>query len=148
PEGRQTTTVLDAKGHVVQQQIPGILPILPDYYGDGQLYHVVQGSRSSKRSYYPSSGYLSDSTNALLQNTHFLRDLVGRATQQQQPNGDVIDASYDGNGQMLTLTPPGRPAHKFEFTPVGLPHKYTPPDVGSGLKSVIRDYDFDGLLTG
>ncbi len=35
--------------------------------------------------------------------------------------------AYDGNGYLTALTPPGRPAHGFAYTPVNLESEYAPP---------------------
>ncbi len=34
---------------------------------------------------------------------------------------------YDANGNVTSVTPPGRPAHVFGFTPNDLMSSYTPP---------------------
>jgi RHS repeat-associated protein len=155
PENRQMVTVFDAKGHVLQQQISGFLTTNSSYYPDGQLYQTWKGagapgslgSRTWTSTYDPSTGYLSDLTDPLQQNTHFLRDLVGRVTTETRPDSSFIDSSYDGNGHVRTITPPGQSLHDFTYTPAELPYKYTPPDVGTGLLSVVSTHDFDHLLT-
>jgi RHS repeat-associated protein len=154
PGGRQTTTVLDAKGHVVSHQVPGYFARNASYYPDGQVHQTWQGagapasadSRTWTRNYDASTGYLSDLTDPLQQSTYFLRDLVGRMTEQTRPGTSVTSVAYDGNGQVSTITPPGQPPHNFTYTPAGLPYQYTPPNDGTGLKSEVKTYDFDHLL--
>ncbi len=152
PVGREVTTVLDAKGHVVQLQVPGFLTKYLDYYPDGQLSHswrgpVGTGDRMWSFAYDPSTGYLSEVTNPLLQSTSFLRDLAGRVTEEQGPGAISIVGSYDGNGQISTISPPGQPAHGFTYTPAGLLYEYTPPDVGAGAQAEVKGYDLDHFLT-
>jgi RHS repeat-associated protein len=55
----------------------------------------------------------------------------------------VIASSYDANGNATTLTPPGRPAHTFTYTPVDLPSAYTPPAAGAGSTSTLASYNTD-----
>ena len=38
---------------------------------------------------------------------------------QTIPDGSVLGYTYDANGNLIALTPPGRPAHTFAYTPVG-----------------------------
>jgi RHS repeat-associated protein len=37
---------------------------------------------------------------------------------------------YDPAGNLVALTPPARPPHRFDYTPVDLPETYAPPDLG------------------
>lgn len=50
--------------------------------------------------------------------------------------------SYDGNGNVTSVTPPGRPAHAFNLTPADLESDYTPPDVGQP-RTTHTDYNLD-----
>jgi hypothetical protein len=42
----------------------------------------------------------------------------------------VAGFGYDGNSNLTSLTPPGRPAHAMAYTPVNLLERYTAPSVG------------------
>jgi len=46
-----------------------------------------------------------------------------------------------------SLTPPGRPAHAFEYTPVDLDQSYAPPPVGSTPTQTRYSYNLDRQLT-
>jgi YD repeat-containing protein len=52
---------------------------------------------------------------------------VGRITQQVLPGARQISYLYDANGNLTSLTPPGKPAHSFGYTAVDLTERYTPP---------------------
>ena len=55
--------------------------------------------------------------------------------------------TYDGNGNLASLTPPGRPAHSFEYTPVDLEERYLPPAVpGVVPKDTSSAYNPDRQL--
>lgn len=49
------------------------------------------------------------------------------------PDLRVVQYDYDANGNVTFITPPGRPAHGFEYTAVDLQETYEPlPVLGSG----------------
>jgi YD repeat-containing protein len=61
----------------------------------------------------------------------------------------VLGASFDANGNTTTLTPPGKPAHAFSYTPVDLEAQYTPPALaGINDPSSRFAYNRDKDLTG
>jgi hypothetical protein len=62
---------------------------------------------------------------------------------QTLPDLQVIDFGYDANGNMTSLTPPGRPAHGFLFSGVNLTEQYTPPNVTSELAEPQTEYVYN-----
>ena len=54
----------------------------------------------------------------------------------------MIGTGYDANGNVTSVTPPGRPAHAFSYTPADLESDYTPPDVGQP-RTTHTDYNLD-----
>src|SRR5690606_36982055 len=58
--------------------------------------------------------------------------------------------SYDGNGNLASLTPPGKPVHTFGYSGVDLRTSYVPPDLGTGggggAPQTTWDYDGDRQL--
>jgi RHS repeat-associated protein len=52
-----------------------------------------------------------------------------RVLTQTLPGGRTVALGYDANGNVTSVTPPGRPAHTFRYTPVDLEAGYTPPVV-------------------
>src|SRR5262249_27285504 len=77
----------------------------------------------------------------------FIYDPAGRVTTQTLPDGREIQYTYDANGNLATLTPPGRPSHGFAYTPVNLNDEYIPPDVGAGTNHTLYTYNADKQLT-
>jgi cyclic pyranopterin phosphate synthase len=59
-------------------------------------------------------------TDALSRATTFEYDLAGRITRQILPDHREITYSYDANGNLTSLTPPGSPPHVFSHTLVDL----------------------------
>ena len=62
-------------------------------------------------------------------------------TKQILPGGKQINFAYDPNGNMIELTPPGRPEHGFSYNAVDLNDTYTPPEVGIGDTRTEYDYN-------
>ena len=50
----------------------------------------------------------------------FQYDAVGRVTKQILPDLREINFTYDANGNVASITPPGRPLHGFDYTNVDL----------------------------
>ena len=88
----------------------------------------------------PQSDFLSRSVG-------FAYDLAGRITTQTLPDTRTIGYSYDANGNVTSITPSGRPAHAFSYTPVDLEQNYTPPDVGFSPRNTQYTYNLDRQLT-
>jgi RHS repeat-associated protein len=62
------------------------------------------------------------------------------------PDGRVISYKYDPNGNLISVTPPGKSAHDFEFTAVNQVSKYLPPSV-SGTGATTYTYNLDRDIT-
>ena len=60
----------------------------------------------------------------------FQRVAVGRVTQATRPDSSVVGFGFDANDNLASLTPPGKPAHGFAYTPVDLESEYAPPAAG------------------
>jgi YD repeat-containing protein len=54
--------------------------------------------------------------------------------------------TYDANGNVTSITPPGRPNHTFSYTPVDLEETYGPPDIGIGNVTTQYHYNLDKQL--
>src|SRR5262249_777153 len=116
PAGRQEVTTLDALGRVVRDQGTGLDPLAYGYDGRGRLPCVTEGGRGW------TCGDSGDNrgsrlTDALGSVVRFTYDDAGRVTQAIRPDGEVLTAAYDAAGNLTALTPPGRPAHTFSYTP-------------------------------
>ena len=73
-------------------------------------------------------------------------DSVGRVVQQVLADGREILYDYDANGNLISLTPPGRPEHTFSHTPVNLTEQYVPPVVPDSSGSTGYVYNLDRQL--
>ncbi|MBI4454589.1 MAG: SMP-30/gluconolactonase/LRE family protein [Acidobacteria bacterium] len=145
PEGRQTFSMVDALGRVLQHQVTGLAPANFAYDARGRLTTATVGTASDTRATtfaYNSSSYLDSVTDALGRVTRFDYDSAGRVTRQTLADGRTINFSYDINGNVMSVIPPSRPSHNFSYTPLDLPSKYTPPSVGGSSQTSV-DYNAD-----
>ncbi|MDZ7828349.1 MAG: hypothetical protein U5K33_02305 [Halofilum sp. (in: g-proteobacteria)] len=70
-----------------------------------------------------------------------------RHYEQTLPDGRSIGYQYDGRGNLLALTPPGRDAHVFEYDGLDQRTDYTPPDL-DGTETITRyTYNLDRQIT-
>ena len=63
------------------------------------------------------------------------------------PDGRQIALRYDVDGNVTSITSPGRSSHGFTYSPVNLQDTYTPPDVGIGPTATTYGYNLDKQLT-
>src|SRR5262249_34722872 len=129
--GRQRLTNLDAQGRVVQEQLAGLDPAQGTYDSKGRLTTLTRGSRTAVLA-YDAQGNLASLTDPLGRAVSFASHAASRLTGQTLLDGRAVDYHYDTNGNLIALTPPGRPLHAFTYTPVDLEEDYVPPDVGAG----------------
>ena len=146
PLGRTVTTMLDAQGRVVFEQITGLEPTIYAYDARGRLITATLGSGAAARTAtfaYNSQGYLASVTDPLARTVTLSYDATGRVLTQTLPGGRTITFAYDANSNLTALTPPGRPAHTFEYTPLDLTSRYTPPDVNPGADDTQYAYNLN-----
>ncbi|VAW87327.1 hypothetical protein MNBD_GAMMA17-1579 [hydrothermal vent metagenome] len=153
PEGRIATVVLDARANPIQVQVADLEGITLGYDIRGRLSSQSQGQgaemRSTTYSYHSSgsqAGWLASITDSLGQQAQFDYDAVGRVTRQTLPDGRFIDYSFDHNGNLASLTPPGGVAHVFSYTSGDQEAQYIPPEVGAGLNVTQYSYNLDKQL--
>ena len=118
---------------------------------DGRLISVTQGSGTDTRTAtldYNAQGFLDRILDAENRTQGFTYDLAGRLSTQTLPDGRIVQWSYDANGNVVGITPPGRPNHVFNYTPVDLEEQYTPPAVaGVPQPQTQYAYNLDKQLT-
>ncbi len=59
----------------------------------------------------------------------------------------AVALPVDANGNVTSLTPPGKPAHTFAYTPVDLEQAYDPPNIGLPTDTTQYTYNLDRQLT-
>lgn len=151
PQGRQTRTTVDAQGRPTHIEVTGLTPITYGYDPRGRLSTVTQGSGTDARTAtlnYNPQGFVGSILDAENRTQAFTYDNAGRLRTQALPDGRVITWSYDANGNVIGITPPGRPEHTFAYTPVDLEQQYTPPAVAGVTEPQTQyTYNLDKHLT-
>ncbi|HEU4582448.1 MAG TPA: RHS repeat-associated core domain-containing protein, partial [Polyangiaceae bacterium] len=145
PRGRQKVALIDAQGRITQLSATGLASSSFGYDG-GRLVSFTQGSHGVSYG-YGLDGALADVTDALGQTQSFLRDADGRVVERQRADGSAIGFAYDEAGNLLSVTPPGRPAHELTYTLSNRLESYAAPDAGSGPDVTSYAYDGDDRLT-
>jgi RHS repeat-associated protein len=153
PAGRPIVETLDASGRLVSVQVGSLHPVSFTYTAAGRLETVRQGpgggaDRVTTFAYDPATGLLDTITDPELRVVDFpLYDAAGRVLQQILPGNRTVGFGWDRNGNLTSLTPPGRPAHLFRYTPVDLEEEYEPPEATPGEPRITTsEYNLDRQL--
>ena len=152
PMGRIVVAHLDDRDRMTQVDVPGVAESARTFYDSlGRIERVEQGTGAAQRTvtyaYSPTSGYLESITDPLNRIVRFERDEAGRVTTQILPDLREIGISYDGNGNVTSVTPPTRPAHDFDYTLFDQLETYTPPEAGFTPRATTYAYNLDGQVT-
>ena len=73
-------------------------------------------------------------------------DSANRLTTITLPDLETVSFDHDAMGNIVSVTPPGRPAQTFTYTKRNQLESYTLPDVGDGVAVESREYDDDRRL--
>ena len=150
--GRQSVSYTDDKGRVIKEQVPGFVDVHYRYDNRGRLIEVRQGedtlARTTTFSYDDNSGYLKTVVDALGRTETYSHDAIGRITTQRLIDGREIHYSYDANGNIASITPPGKTVHRFAYNQSDLQAQYTPPALAKVTKPETGYlYNLDKQLT-
>jgi RHS repeat-associated protein len=149
PMGRTESVVLDPLGRISQVSPPGLPLINITYDNNGRLAGVTNTSSLGTQVTtlaYNSLGQLSTVTDPLNRSTSFSYDAAGRIQQQVLADGSVVGLTHDSEYNVTSVTPPGRPAHTFQYNSVGLLTNYIPPTVGTD-DSISCQYNTERNMT-
>ena len=86
-------------------------------------------------------------TDPLSHSTSFIYDDNGQVLTQTLADGREIAYSYDEAGNIVAITPPGKPAHTFDYNAANLETTYLPPDIGLATTETQYGYNIDKQLT-
>ena len=150
---RQSTLVLDAAGRPKDFTPGGITTRSNTFDLSGRLHLTTQGARVETLNYFSTSdtanGYLQTFTDALSNQTSYARDALGRETSETSPAPDsaVTAMGWDSLDNLISVTPPDRPAHGLNYSAVNLLSQYTPPVLASiAAPQTKYTYDLDRSL--
>jgi RHS repeat-associated protein len=138
--GRTIAHQLDAAGRIVGTTAPGLPAAQLIYDVLGRVSQAKVGGRVQTFG-YDARDRVSSVTDPLGLTSSFTYDSSGRVTQRQYPDGRVLVMEYDPNGNLVSVSPPSRPAHRMVY---GAEHQittYTAPDAGTGAPILRYSYD-------
>jgi len=148
--GRTAVTTLDAAGRVIQVSPAGAAATNIVYDSGGRPVVITTGAGPTARQTvltYDALGRLETVTDPLLRVTRYAYDAAGRTTLQTLPGNRDVATTYDENGNIASIAPPGRPPHEFEYTAVDLEQTYSPPNLGFSPRETSSEYNDDRQLT-
>ncbi|MGD9127713.1 MAG: hypothetical protein PVH19_10075, partial [Planctomycetia bacterium] len=131
PMGRTATETIDELGRLIETQMGDDYPVTIAYDGYGRIETTTQGTEENARVMryeYDQNGFLEKTVDSLGRETLYINDAAGKPIVQTLPDGREIGYVYDANGNLIEMTPPGKPTHIFEHTEVDLMAAYTPPE--------------------
>ena len=134
PEHRQIVERLDLFGRVIEEAVPGVMPSQHAFDPLGRLAQTTQGSRRWLYT-YDDDGRLATMQDPLDRTTQYFADLADRVTRKVMPGGHEILYEYDRNGNLVSATPSGQPAHRFQYTATNVLASYQPPALDGGTWS-------------
>jgi len=150
PLGRQLSSVLDDQGRLVHFQAPGRSPLDISYDAQGRVSAVNDAASVGARRTtfgYDAFGRLATLIDPLNRTNQYRYDSADRLLQLRLVDGQVAGYGRDAELRLTSVTPPGQPAHRFDYNAVGLVTNYTPPVVNGRMESVGYKYDADRALT-
>jgi RHS repeat-associated protein len=113
PAGRTSKVFMDAAGRITRIEAPGLEPVQITY-SDGQPATVRRGTRAYSMT-YDEQRRIEQIAGPAPFSMAFDYDAAGRAASQTQ-DGAATALVFDENGNVTTITPPGRPSHRLTFT--------------------------------
>lgn len=141
PEQRELVMKVDLQNRPVLVRVPNQADQVLTYNSRGLLSNITQGVRATDY-VYDTKGRLSSVKNALGQIRSYVYDDSDRVVQTILPGNRVIVTDYDKNGNVIGLTPAGKPKHLIGFDLVDLMVSYLPPVLG-GPEVTQYQYNLD-----
>jgi len=157
PVGRTRVQEVDDQGRVVREQVTGLAETA-FAYEDGLLETIRTTGLNAANTLetrtitlgYDPARRLETITDPLLRAVTLGYDAADRVISTTLPGtpARVVGFGYaDGAGNLTSVTPPGKPAHAFTYTPLDQEATYTPPLVpGSGTLVTGQTWDLDRAL--
>lgn len=150
PMGRQWTMRLDSFGRLELLQVTGFAAVEFNRDNQGRLSTITQRAGQEVRIMrfdYGPAGFIASRTDALGRSFEYRSDLAGQIIELVHPVGRLCQFRYDANGNAMSVTPPGRLAHGFSYSPVDLVTAYNPPTIGLPSSATQFTYNLDKDLT-
>jgi len=153
PLGNRTRVLRDENGNLLELAPSDGTPVSVSRNNVGQPLTIDDGPAMTELTYGPrgmlaairtrtttdervtllartSFGAIAAIEDAMGRLTAFSYDDAGRTISQTFPDDEVVEFVYDDDGNLSSVTPPGRPPHLLTSSPTGRVVTYTPPAVG------------------
>ncbi len=151
PENRQMIFTLNTQGRIDTLQSNSLAPITFEYNELGKVINITVANGTEERNYHYTydvdDGFLASATTPLTGTVTFENDLAGRIIRKTLDDDRQIDFDYDNNGNVASISPPGKSPHTFGYTALNRPKEYNPPDAGFSPDSMTIDYNPDGQVS-
>ena len=138
-EGRTTQTLVDTLARPLRFSAPGVTPTVTTYDAFGRRATTTQGPDRSETLTYDERGRVKTITDALDRQSAFTYDLADRPVTQTLPGGRTVAFTHDRNGNLTSLTPPGRPKYDLGYSNRSLLETFTAP--GASATTYASDKD-------
>lgn len=145
-ENRTTISTIDANEKITTSKVGSLLPTTYSYDNRGRLENMTQGTRVTQFS-YGNNGLVSSMTDQLGRQTSYEYDENLRKTKDILPGGREINYDYDANGNLIKVTPPGKPTHSITFDIVDLMRSYLPAGLSGSQYATTYEYNLDNKVT-
>lgn len=147
PEGRTISQKINPEGLVTSVQNGSLFPVSLTYDNRGRIASLQQQERVTQIN-YDGNGNLTKVIDAAGRVSKFRYDEANRVIEQILPDNFSIFRAYDKNGDLVALSPPGRPAHCFTYDLMQLASAYLPPALSSAVTGATQySYNLDRQLT-
>src|SRR5207245_11579305 len=113
-EGRQLFATFDAKGRIIAAHAAGLDSVRFTYDSRGRPNQEQVGGRIWTYS-YDGRGRLFSTLDPLGRRDSLFYDGADRLIRRKLPNGQVVQFGYDTNGNLTSLTQPGRAAQGLQY---------------------------------
>lgn len=133
PEGRTSSTTLDAFGRPVGVSTPGAATQTFEYDALGRLHVATAGTADVRRTVwsYDGAGHVQSITSSGSSDVGFSSDIFGRPVLQTVA-GRSVGTSWDAAGNLSSVTTPLAALHKFTYTRRDDVQTYTSPLASPG----------------
>ncbi|HXU62344.1 MAG TPA: RHS repeat-associated core domain-containing protein, partial [Polyangia bacterium] len=151
PSGRQRIVREDEHGRLTYSQFGGLAPTVNSYDARGRLQSVTVGTGADARTTsftYDGLDRPVSSVDPRSLTDGFGYDADNRSVVRTTPDGAQTVLSYDPAGDLVSVAPPGRPAHQFVFSSGREESSYAAPAVpGVASSTTSYSYNLDRQLT-
>lgn len=142
PEGRQSISIIDAQGQLLQTQLdPALDPTVYTYDSRGRIDQRTQGSHVWDYT-YDEQGHVSAIGDGSGNEIRYEYDAADRVASKVMPSGRTFGYGYDANGNLTSVTLPSGVVHELDYTALNQSSLYAAP----GTNGDVRTYDLDRAL--